>query len=151
MNPTYFRGEQPRAPDYRDLAAIGVKLVVCLSGVGETVPGERARVEAAGMRFVAMPMNVHIPPTPQQIRTFLTLVDDPANQPVFVHCVGGRHRTGVMTAVYRMVHDGISGPAAFKEMKQFRYGPDFLHPEYKEFVLNFDAAGWSAGAAPNGA
>lgn len=140
VSPTYFRGEQPMATDYADLASLGVKLVICLSGAGETRPDERAQVEAAGMRFVEMPMNVHVAPTPLQISTFLSLVDDPANQPVFVHCVGGRHRTGVMTAVYRMVHDGISGPDAFKEMKQFRYGPDFLHPEYKAFVLGFNAA-----------
>ena len=30
----------------------------------------------------------------------LQIVNDPAQQPVFVHCVGGKHRTGVMTAAY---------------------------------------------------
>ena len=36
---------------------------------------------------------------------FLKIVNDPKNQPVYVHCVGGRHRTGVMTAIYRMTVD----------------------------------------------
>ena len=57
---------------------------------------------------------------------------------VYVHCVGGRHRTGVMTAVYRMIKDGLSGEQAFKEMKQYKYGPDFLHPEFKKFVYRFE-------------
>lgn len=141
VSPTYFRGEQPQGDDYLDLAARDIRLVICLSGVDETRPDERALAAAAGMHFVHLPMNVHVPPTRQLIATFISLVDDPANQPVFVHCVGGRHRTGVMTAVYRMVHDGTSATDAFKEMKQFRYGPDFLHPEYKHFVLNFDRSG----------
>jgi hypothetical protein len=39
-----------------------------------------------------------------------------------------------MTAVYRMNHDGINGTQAFNEMKQYKYGADFLHPEFKQFV-----------------
>jgi protein tyrosine/serine phosphatase len=64
-------------------------------------------------------------------------VNDAAKQPVYVHCVGGRHRTGVMTAVYRMVHDGWSADRAFKEMKQFKFGADFLHREFKNFVYSY--------------
>ena len=37
---------------------------------------------------------------------FLKKKNDPANQPVFVHCQGGRHWTGTMTAVYRVTKDG---------------------------------------------
>ena len=59
---------------------------------------------------------------------------------MYVHCVGGRHRTGVMTAVYRMTKDGISGAEAFSEMKRFNYGPDFLHPEFKKFVYAYQAS-----------
>ena len=47
-----------------------------------------------------------------------------------------------MSAIYRMTHDGWTGEQAFKEMKQYKYGADFLHPEFKTFVLGFmnDAA-----------
>ena len=64
-------------------------------------------------------------------------MNDPASQPVYVHCVGGRHRTGVMTAAYRMTHEGWSGDQAFKEMKQYNFGSDFLHPEFKQFVYGY--------------
>jgi protein tyrosine/serine phosphatase len=67
----------------------------------------------------------------------MTLVTDPANQPVYVHCAGGRHRTGVMTAVCRMTHDGWAAEQAFKEMKQYKFGADFLHPEFKKFVYAY--------------
>ena len=68
---------------------------------------------------------------------FLQLVNDPANQPVYVHCAGGRHRTGVMTAVYRMTSDGWTADRAFKEMKDYKFGADFLHPEFKKFVYGY--------------
>ena len=38
-----------------------------------------------------------------------------------------------------MMKDGISGAEAFTEMKRFKYGPDFLHSEFKRFVYEFDA------------
>jgi hypothetical protein len=33
-----------------------------------------------------------------------------------------------------MTHDGWTGERAFKEMKQYKFGADFLHPEFKQFV-----------------
>lgn len=137
VNTTYYRGSQPVGSDYADLAALGVKTVIDLTS-SDSQPGERAAVEQNGMRYVRIPMNTRVTPTTTQIEQFLSIANDRASQPVYVHCVGGKHRTGVMTAVYRMTRDGISGELAFKEMKQFNYGPDFLHPEFKKFVQAYD-------------
>jgi protein-tyrosine phosphatase len=93
--------------------------------------------EQAGMRYVQIPMTTHEPPTAAQLAEFLRVVNDPASQPVYVHCVGGRHRTGVMTAAYRITHEGWTADQAFQEMKRFKFGADFLHPEFKEFVYGY--------------
>jgi len=138
VNARYFRGAQPVGEDYADLAALGVKTVINLIGDADLDRSEQSLVEQQGMRYVRIPMSTRVPPTAQQLDQFLALVNDAAAQPVYVHCVGGSHRTGVMTAVYRMTHDGLSGAQAFQEMKQFKYGPDFLHPEFKRFVQDFD-------------
>ena len=142
----YYRGAQPVGQDYADLAALGVKTVINLTS-DDAQPGEKAAVERNKMRFVDIPMTTRVAPTTEQMLAFMAVANDPANQPVYVHCVGGRHRTGVMTAVYRMVNDGINGSDAFKEMKQYKYGADFLHPEFKSFVQNFDAKAFAAAAA----
>src|SRR5205085_3252587 len=123
---------------YADLAKLGVKTVINLTSFDATAD-EQSLVEQSGMHYVQIPMDTHTVPTQAELETFLSLVNDAASQPVYVHCVGGRHRTGVMTAVYRMMHDGFSGSQAFQEMKQFKFGPDFLHPEFKKFVQEFDA------------
>jgi protein tyrosine/serine phosphatase len=137
VNDSYYRGAQPKGGDYADLAALGIKTVINLTS-DDAMDDEKAMAAAAGIAYVQIPMSTHKIPTAVQLAEFLGIVNDPDKQPVYVHCVGGRHRTGVMTAVYRMTRDGLSGDQAFKEMKQFKYGPDFLHPEFKRFVYEFD-------------
>ena len=137
VSATYYRGAQPQGSDYADLKQLGVKTVINLIGDEDLDSREPRNVEAQGMRYIYIPMSTRRAPTQTQVEQFLSIVNDAASQPVYVHCVGGKHRTGVMTAVYRMNHDGISGDAAFREMKQFGYGPDFLHPEFKNFVYAY--------------
>ena len=136
VNDTYFRGAQPEAADYAALAAMGVKTIINLTS-HDADPNEAAMVARNGMMYLQIPMSTRVAPTTDQIASFLTIVNDPARQPVYVHCVGGRHRTGVMTAVYRMTHYGFTADQAFREMKQYKYGADFLHPEFKRFVYSY--------------
>ena len=136
MNSNYYRGEQPQGQDYADLAALGVRTVIDLQADGENAD-EPQRVAAAGMRFFQIPRTTRVPPTAEQLALFRQIVNDPAHQPVYVHCAGGRHRTGVMTAVYRMEDEGWTADRAFREMKQYKFGWDFLHPEFKRFVYDY--------------
>lgn len=143
ISDTYYRGAQPKGrPAYERLAALGIRTVVDLQGDYATqtyARTEEADVRAAGMKFHRIPMTTRTPPTAEQLESFLAIVNDPANQPVYVHCKGGRHRTGVMTAVFRMTGDNWSADQAYQEMKRFDFGPSFLHPEFKEFVYDYHA------------
>jgi protein tyrosine/serine phosphatase len=151
VNERYYRGAQPKERDYADLAALGVKTVVDLTGP-DTLPAARSLAASAGLGYLNIPMTTHQPPTSAQMAEFLGVATDPARLPVYVHCAGGRHRTGVMTAVYRMMLDGWSPDQAFREMKRYKFGADFLHPEFKRFVLGFTPAAFRpAFAALSGA
>jgi protein tyrosine/serine phosphatase len=136
INANYYRGAQPKGQDYADLAAIGVKSVIDLTD-DDTDSTEPSMVKRSGMKAFHIPMNTHITPSKEQVVQFFKIVNDPANQPVYVHCAGGRHRTGVMTAVYRMTFDGWTADQAYREMKRYKFGPAFLHPEFKAFVYGF--------------
>lgn len=136
VNANYYRGEQPEGRDYADLAALGIRTVIDLQADGVNYD-ERRLVEAAGMKFYRIPMTTHVPPTAGQLASFFQIVNDSARQPVYVHCKGGKHRTGVMTAVYRMEQDRWSARQAFNEMKRYKFGWDFLHPEFKRFVYSY--------------
>ena len=129
----------PKVTITQILAALGVKTMINLTS-DDADPHEQAMAQQAGLKYVQIPMTTHEPPTPAQLDEFLKLVNDPASQPVYVHCVGGRHRTGVMTAAYRMTEDGWTADQAFKEMKDYKFGADFLHPEFKKFVYGYSAA-----------
>ena len=84
-------------------------------------------------------MSTRRPPTAQQLAQFFQLVSDPAGGAVYVHCKGGRHRTRVVTAAYRMSFDSWTSEQAYDEMKRFDFGPSFLHSEFKEYVYDYDA------------
>jgi tyrosine-protein phosphatase SIW14 len=135
VNANYYRGAQPKGHDFADLKALGVKLVIDLAKEGD--PNEAANAVAAGMRFVRIPLTTDVGASQAAVDQFLKLVNDPANQPVYVHCMGGRHRTGEMTAVYRMTHDGWTADRAFSEMKDYKFGADFLHSAIKNFVYAY--------------
>ena len=136
VSETYYRGAQPVGRDFADLAALGVRTVIDLQEYGH--PAEPGAAAAAGLTYVRIGMNTRINPTAEQLDQFLAIVHDPESGPVYVHCAGGHHRTGVMTAIYRMTRDGWTGAQAFAEMKKYGFGADILHPEFKEFVLNYD-------------
>jgi len=140
ISPAYFRGAELRGSAAAGLAARGVKMVIDLRSDGDVQSTEAGLVTDAGMKYVRIPMTTRTAPTSEQIAKFLSLVTNPENQPVYVHCVEGRHRTGVMTAIYRMTVDGWTPARAFDEMKDFKFGMDFLHPEFKKFVFDYHPA-----------
>ena len=141
INENYFRGAQPKKNDYADLAALGVKAVVDLQREG--VADEAALAESLGMRFYRIGLSSKSKPSSEDVAGFLAIVNDPANQPVFVHCHVGRHRTGVMTAIYRLAIDGWTADRAYAEMKQYKFEKGFLqgffHTELKNFVYDYYA------------
>lgn len=135
VNETLFRGAQPQDRDYAELAAMGIKTIVDLQRKGES--DEQQKVEAAGMKFFRIGMSDKSRPETEKVEEFLKIVNDPANQPVFVHCRGGRHRTGMLTAVYRMRHDGWNAARAYDEMKKFDFEYGFGHSPLKDFVYDY--------------
>ncbi len=135
INDNYYRGAQPDGGDFADLAALGIKTVIDLTKDGRSE--EQAIVERLGMKFYRIPMTTSDRPSDAAVARFLKLVTDPAQQPVYVHCQGGRHRTGVMTAVYRMRQDGWTADEAYAEMKRFRFEGFPGHPTLKNFVFDY--------------
>ena len=138
INENFYRGAQPKSRDFADLAAMGVKTIIDLQEDGE--PGEQRTVEAAGMKFFRIGMSDSSWPSREKADQFLRIVNEPANQPVFVHCHGGRHRAGIMTAIYRMTHDGWTADKAYDEMKQYGFEKGFGHGSLKDYVYDYYAA-----------
>jgi len=135
MDDRFFRGAQPQEGDYQSLAALGIKTVVDLRD--NPTDYEKRSVEALGMRYINIPMSDKDYPPAAQIEQFLKLVDDPQTGRFFVHCAGGRHRTGVMGAVYRFNHYNWNFDQVYKEMKDYDFYTRFGHGEMKKFVEDY--------------
>jgi tyrosine-protein phosphatase SIW14 len=143
----YYRGAQPTQADFKDLAAVGIKTVIDLTRDGERA--ESGWVKGAGMQFYRIPLTTTDRPAADAVAQFLKIVSDPANQPVYVHCQGGKHRTGAMTAVYRITTDGWTGDQAYAEMKKYRFETLLGHPELKQFVYDYaQTTAQAKGGAP---
>jgi protein tyrosine/serine phosphatase len=76
-------------------------------------------------------------PSMDQVNQFLRVVDDPSTGKFFVHCAGGRHRTGVMGAVYRFTHDHWNLDQVLAEMDQYQFGSGIGHGRQKDFVKDY--------------
>jgi len=139
MDDRFFRGAQPKENDYSQLAAIGIKTVIDLQI--DTKDYEKRQVEALGMRYVNIPMSDKDYPETAKIDEFLKLVHDPATGKFYVHCAGGRHRTGVMGAVYRFNLYNWNYDQVYAEMKKFDFYTRWGHGDMKKFVQDY-AASW---------
>jgi protein tyrosine/serine phosphatase len=134
MDERFYRGGRPSERDFATLKALGIQTVIDLT---DNTPKEKGYVEAQGMRYV----NIAIPdkqdPSDAQIQQFLKLVDDPSTGKFFVHCAGGRHRTGVMGAVYRFNNYHWTFDQAYAEMLNYDFYTSNGHGGQKKFVENY--------------
>jgi protein tyrosine/serine phosphatase len=110
------RGAQPDAEGFAELKKMGIKTVVNLRGFHS----DRDALRGTGLRYV----HIHCQawhPEEEDVVKFLSVLKDPANQPVFVHCEYGADRTGMMVAAYRIVEQGWSPEEAVKELRPFGF------------------------------
>ena len=136
VNNNYYRGSQPLADQFIDLKKLGIKTIIDLRQDSIKDAADRAR--AAGLQYINIPLTTKRPATDEQTRYFLKLVNNQENWPVFVHCKGGRHRTGEMTAIYRINQDGWTADQAYEEMKKYDFEDSFFYPRsLKKYVFSY--------------
>lgn len=135
MDERFYRGGRPKEADLKALAAMGVKTIIDLTDNSREY--EQPAAEAAGLRYINIPMVDKSYPSMAQMDEFLKVVNDPETGKFFVHCAGGRHRTGVVGAVYRFNHHGWNLEQALDEMNRFDFGAGWGHGKQKDFVKDY--------------
>jgi len=135
MDDRFYRGARPKDKDYKALAALGVRTIIDLTDNSRSY--EEPAVKAAGLRYVNIPIEDKTAPTMDQVNAFLRLVNDPSTGKFYVHCAGGRHRTGIMGAVYRFNHDHWNLDQVLAEMDRYEFGSGMGHGKQKDFVKTY--------------
>ncbi|MEA2204854.1 MAG: tyrosine-protein phosphatase [Blastocatellia bacterium] len=135
MSERFYRGAQPKEEDYQSLKDLGVNTIIDLRDTPTDY--EKRSTEALGMRYINIPMVDKGYPESAQIEQFLKLANDPATGKFFVHCAGGRHRTGIMGAVYRFTVDRWNYDQVYSEMKNYDFYSSWGHGDQKKYVQDY--------------
>jgi len=134
MDERFYRGARPKEKDFQALKGLGIHTIIDLT---DNTPEERGYAEAVGLKYV----NIAIPdkhdPSAAQIAQFLKVVNDTSTGKFYVHCAGGRHRTGVMGAIYRFNNYHWNFDQVYNEMLKFDFYTSNGHGGQKRFVENY--------------
>lgn len=135
MDDHFYRGAQPNDHEYKELAELGVKAVIDLRD--DPMPFAKAAAEAVKLAYFNIPMSDKDYPKDADVDAFLKLSIDEHNWPFYVHCAGGRHRTGLIGAMYRFNHDGWDYTRAYAEMKNYDFYTRWGHGAIKKYVEDY--------------
>ena len=73
---------------------------------------------------------------PPAVTEFVKLLDDESAYPILIHCKAGLHRTGRLTAIYRMEKHGWDVGDALRELRANGYGYTAAS-ESDDFIIQF--------------
>lgn len=121
-----YRGGRLNQGGVARLKDFGVKTIVDLEcklfeKEPAAVKNERTLAADLNIRFEHIPMHPISAPGKHDVERALSLIADPSNQPVYVHCNRGSDRTGIVVAAYRIRYDGWTVQESVEEMKQYGY------------------------------
>jgi protein tyrosine phosphatase (PTP) superfamily phosphohydrolase (DUF442 family) len=131
----FYRGAQPTAAGFKELAGMGVRTVLDLAGG----PGDQRLVRDDSLKFLHVPMSawgLH----DDLVLNALRIMADSGNRPLMIHCQHGADRTGAMVALYRIVVQGWSKEAAVREMNEGGYHHNSLWKNLDRYVMRADVA-----------
>ena len=114
------------------LKQLGFVSVINFRTAGEQdaqVEEGKAAAAAAGLKYFHVPFRT---PTPEIAETFLEVVADTSNQPVYIHC-GSANRVGAMWYIKRVKQDGWDSARAMTEAEAI----GLLSAGLKEFATAY--------------
>lgn len=137
-----YRGAQPDDEGIQELKKLGIKTVINL----RSDQSDEKMLKDTGIAYKAIPMSAADPKV-EDVITFLNIITDSNNTPVFVHCRYGADRTGMMCAVYRIFVQGWTKQNAIEEMQNGGYGFHSIWLNLADFIrkLNVDEIKQKAG------
>ncbi len=126
-----YRSAQPDKKGFQELKNIGVKNVLNLrdyhsdnDGKGSGLNLYRVKMEAGDI-------------TTEQVTDALRIIRN-AEGPILIHCWHGSDRTGLVSAMYRIVFQGWSKEDAIDELMNGGYGYHAMYKNIPEFIRQAD-------------
>lgn len=126
VNDNLYRSAQPTDEGIRNLEKMGIKTIINLREFHDDKDEARGSI----IKRVDIPMAAWDIKDDQVVEA-LRQIDDRGGGPYLVHCLHGADRTGVVNALFRIVHDNWDKQRALDEMKNGGYG---FHPVWTNIV-----------------
>jgi protein tyrosine/serine phosphatase len=133
ITPTLYRSEQPTALGFRNLEKLGVRTVINLRAFNsddDEVRGTALRTE----RVKILTWNVD----DAHVVDVMRMLRNPDNGPFLIHCQHGADRTGLMSAMYRILEQGWTADDALAELRDGGYGYHAMWKNILRYVRSAD-------------
>lgn len=132
-----YRGGQPDDIAFAELVKAGFRSIISLRWNSSIIKTEKQMAGEYGLDFYSIPLSYWILPTRKQLDYFFSLLDDKSKHPIFMHCLHGRDRTGMLAAIYRIAREGWNANDAYAEMKANGFHYIRMH-QFKWAVYGFE-------------
>lgn len=136
-----YRGAYPSLKNLRYLARLKLRTVISLipdaSAPSEDLAGFCSSHNIRHIARTVAKYNDGFSHTAELVADVLAQVFDPANHPLFLHCLDGRHNTGIVIMCLRKLQNwGL--PAILNEFARYTKDSSFQYGE-QQFVQAFSA------------
>jgi tyrosine-protein phosphatase SIW14 len=138
VNQQVYRGGQPKDGGLRKLKDLGVKTIVNLRGEDAHTRAESEEAHSLGLRYYSISLPEFSRPQDEEVACALSIINNPENQPIFIHCHHGKDRTGTIVACYRISHDGWTAKRAKDEAR--RYGLGWVEIGMRRYIDKYYAS-----------
>jgi protein tyrosine/serine phosphatase len=133
LTPMLYRSEQPTALGMQNLEKLGVRTVINLRAFNDDedeVRGTTLRTE----RTKILTWRVD----DRHVIEVMNMLKKTENGPFLIHCQHGADRTGLMSAMYRMLEQNWSAEDALAELTDGGYGYHSMWRNIKRYVRSAD-------------
>ena len=128
-----WRSAQPSIESIAVMKRHGLKTIVNLRGSEENHLWESRICDSLGIQYFHIPMDGREVPDTADLNTVLRVIENQQNQPVMYHCLGGKDRTGIVTAIYRLKNSDVEFEEVHAEMLMYGYNEEEF-PHLAEFA-----------------
>lgn len=147
ITPLLYRSEQPTALGMQNLEKLGIRTVINLRAFNDDedeVRGTKLRTE----RTKILTWRVD----DKHVIEVMSMLKKSENGPFLIHCQHGADRTGLMSAMYRMLEQNWSAEDALAELTGGGYGYHSMWRNIKRYVRSADVGALRAaiGGVPTG-
>lgn len=126
ITPRIYRSAQPTTEGMRHLNELGIHTVISFRHYHD----DQKMLKGTGIRLVRIPIDTWDIRDEQVIATLRELRRND-DGPFLIHCQHGADRTGLMSAMYRIVVEGWDKQRAIEELTKGGYG---FHPLWKNIL-----------------